>query len=196
MGSRASNDSGNAGGRGRGHGRRQGADAGDRARDVAATGRHETVEERMDRNWNELLQELRVTQTGVQILTGFLLTLPFQARFDDLDDTQRLIYLTLVVLAAIATTLIVAPVSLHRVMFRKRLKPELVDAGDRMARAGLVVLALVVAGTTLLIFDVVVGRTAGLVVGAGVIGLLAVFWLLVPLRLIRAARGADGAGPH
>ncbi|NMR21292.1 DUF6328 family protein [Cellulomonas fimi] len=150
----------------------------------------------MDRNWNELLQELRVTQTGVQILTGFLLTLPFQARFDDLDDTQRLIYLTLVVLAAIATTLIVAPVSLHRVMFRKRLKPELVDAGDRMARAGLVVLALVVAGTTLLIFDVVVGRTAGLVVGAGVIGLLAVFWLLVPLRLIRAARGADGAGPH
>src|SRR5665648_414537 len=66
-------------------------------------GRSETPAERLDRNWNEILQELRVTQTGIQILTGFLLTVPFQQRFAELTDDQRRIYLTLVVLAAVTT---------------------------------------------------------------------------------------------
>jgi len=153
-------------------------------------GRHETVEERMDRNWNELLQELRVTQTGVQILTGFLLTLPFQQRFADLSSFQRTTYLVLVLLAAVATGLIVAPVSLHRIVFRKHLRPELVASADRMARGGLVVLALVVAGTTMLIFDVVVGRAGGLVAGGAVLAFLVVYWLVVPLHLVRHARAA------
>src|SRR3712207_4786869 len=83
-------------------------------------GRHETPAERSDRNWNGLLQELRVTQTGVQILTGFLLTLPFQERFEDLDGYQRTLYLVLVLLAILTTGLITAPVSLHRILFGKR----------------------------------------------------------------------------
>src|SRR5215213_2429038 len=82
----------------------------------------ETERERINRNWDELLQELRVTQTGVQILTGFLLTLPFQQRFEDLDDYQRDLFLVLVLLAVLTTALIVAPVSLHRILFRKHLK--------------------------------------------------------------------------
>jgi hypothetical protein len=151
-------------------------------------GRHETVDQRMDRNWNELLQELRVTQTGVQILTGFLLTLPFQQRFGELTSVQRATYLVLVLLAAVATALIVAPVSLHRILFRRHLKAELVAAADRMARDGLVVLALVVAGTTFLVFDVVVGRAGALGAGGAVLALLAVFWLVVPLRLGRHPR--------
>jgi hypothetical protein len=148
-------------------------------------GRHETDNERADRNWNELLQELRVTQTGTQILTGFLLTIPFQQRFESLDAHQTDLYLVLVVLAVLATALFVAPVSLHRVLFRKRLKPELVTAGSRFARAGLVVLALVMAGSAALIFDVVLSRDAGRVVGIASIVLLAVSWWLVPKLLDR-----------
>jgi len=151
-------------------------------------GRRETVDERMDRNWNELLQELRVAQTGVQILTGFLLTVPFQSRFTELDGYQRSVYLVLVVLAITATALIVAPVSLHRVLFRRHRKESLVAHADRLAQAGLAALALVLGGSALLLFDIVLGRAAGVVAGATVLLVLAVLWVVVPVRLGRAAR--------
>ena len=158
-------------------------------------GRRETPDERSDRNWNELLQELRVTQTGVQILTGFLLTLPFQPRFGELDEYQRFVYLVLVLLAVLTTALIVAPVSLHRIMFGKHLKRELVLSGDRLARAGLVALSLTIAGAAMLVFDVVLGRIEGVVVGAGTLVVLAVCWLAYPLVLTRgAAETDDGRG--
>lgn len=150
-------------------------------------GRRETRDERMDRNWNELLQELRVTQTGAQILTGFLLTIPFQQRFADLDEFQRGTYLVLVLLAAVTTGLIVAPVSIHRILFRRHLKPELVQNADVLARAGLVTLALVMSGVTMLLFDVVLDRTAGIVAGVSVLVFLAACWLVWPLHLVRRA---------
>lgn len=150
-------------------------------------GRRETRDERMDRNWNELLQELRVTQTGAQILTGFLLTIPFQQRFADLDEFQRGTYLVLVLLAAVTTGLIVAPVSIHRILFRRHLKPELVQNADVLARAGLVTLALVMSGVTMLLFDVVLDRTAGIVAGVSVLVFLAACWLVWPLNLVRRA---------
>lgn len=149
--------------------------------------RHETPAERLDRNWNELLQELRVTQTGVQILTGFLLTLPFQSRFTDLDDYQHAVYLVLVGLAVVTTGFIVAPVSLHRIMFRKHLKAELVESADRLARAGLVTLSFTLAGAALLVFDVVLDRTAGWLVGAAALVLLTILWFVVPMRLTATA---------
>lgn len=149
--------------------------------------RNETFTERMDRNWNELLQELRVTQTGTQVLTGFLFTIPFQQRFGDLDAYQKDLYLVLVVLAVLATALLVAPVSLHRVLFRKRLKPELVAAANIFARLGLVVLALVLAGAAMLLFDVVIGRQAGWVVGGVSLAVLAGSWWLVPHLMRRSA---------
>lgn len=153
-------------------------------------GRDETPTERMDRNWNELLQELRVAQTGVQILTGFLLTVPFQQRFGDLDQYQRTCYLVLVVLAVAATGFIVAPVSLHRILFRRHLKRELVASADTLAQTGLALLALVLAGSALLLFDVVVGRGVGCVAGAAVLVGLTVVWVVVPLRLSHRARRA------
>ncbi len=85
-------------------------------------GRDETEMERNDRNWTEILQELRVIQTGTQILTGFLLTLAFQQRFTDLDAYQVDTYLALVIVAALATALALAPVALHRALFRRRAK--------------------------------------------------------------------------
>ena len=154
----------------------------------ADDGRHETFAERADRNWDELVQELRVTQTGAQILVGFLLTVPFQQRFTTLDTYQRTLYLVLVGLAVLATALIVTPFSLHRTLFRHRLKRELVTAGTAFARAGLVVLGLVLAGVPMLLFDVVVSRTAGIVALIVVLGLLAACWWLAPRLVERRAR--------
>ncbi|MFD7309158.1 DUF6328 family protein [Promicromonospora sp. NPDC059942] len=148
-------------------------------------GRQESQNERADRNWNELLQELRVMQTGVQILTGFLLTLPFQSRFADLDRYQVVVYLALVVAAVVATALIVAPVSVHRALFRKQMKRNIVTLADRITRAALAALALVITGASLLVFDVVVGRAAGIIAGAGALVVMAVLWVLLPEVLRR-----------
>src|SRR5512133_2031464 len=150
-------------------------------------GRHETPMERLDRNWNEILQELRVTQTGIQILTGFLLTVPFQPTFADLTHTQRVIYLVLVVLAVSTTGLLVAPVSLHRWLFRRRAKSALVTAADRLMRVGLVSLALVVSGVVLLVFDVVTTRAVALTVSGTLLVLLVGGWFVLPAILARAA---------
>lgn len=161
------------------------------AREPAGTGgdgaRHETAAERMDRNWDELMQELRVTQTGAQILVGFLLTVPFQQRFAQLDHYQRTVYLVLVGLAVLATVLIVTPVSLHRLLFRRRLKRELVTVGSVFAVAGLVVLAVVLTGVPLLLFDLVVSRQAGWVAAGVVAVLLAACWWTVPRVMGRGA---------
>jgi hypothetical protein len=141
----------------------------------------ETASARLDRNWSEILQELRVTQTGTQILTGFLLTLAFQPRFADLDAFQVDVYLVLVVLAALTTALALAPVSLHRSLFREGAKEQIVSFTDRILKATLVGVALVLSGTVLLIFDVVLGRTAALVAGGSALAVIVGFWVVLPL---------------
>ena len=121
-------------------------------------GRDESKAERLDRNWAEMLQELRVVQTGTQILTGFLLTLVFQQRFTDLEPYQVEIYLILVALSALATILALTPVSLHRALFRQRAKPQIVRFTNVILELTLVVVGLTLTGTTLLVFDVVAGH--------------------------------------
>lgn len=157
--------------------------------------RHETPTERLDRNWAEILQELRVTQTGIQILTGFLLTVPFQSRFTDLDDDQRAFYLVLVLLAAVTTGLMVAPVSLHRMLFRRRAKSALVTEADRFMRVGLVFLALTVSGVVFLVFDVVTTRPAALTASLALLAGLVGAWFVLPTVLGRASRRAAAAQP-
>ena len=147
---------------------------------VPGDGRDETEAERLDRNWNEMLQELRVTQTGTQILTGFLLTIPFQQRFSELDDAQRTIYLVLVAFAALATILALAPVSLHRALFRQGAKPQIVRVANRLLIGALVSVAITLVGTSWLIFDVVVGHPAGIVAGVVTALLTAAAWLALP----------------
>ena len=147
--------------------------------------RNETPAEKMDRNWSELLQELRVTQTGVQILSGFLLTLPFQARFTHLDRTQEGLYLVAIVFGTVATGLLVAPVSAHRLMFRHHEKDVLVDAGDALAKAGLVALSLTITTVLALIFSFVVGAVAGVVAAVGSLAFFFLAWLALPWLLQR-----------
>ncbi len=150
-------------------------------------GRNETHLEKMDRNWNELLQELRVTQTGVQILSGFLLTLPFQSRFTELSQDQRVVYLVTTVLSVVATGLLVSPVSAHRMLFRKGEKESLVNASSRLAQAGLAVLALTVVGIIALIFSVVLSTRAEILVGVAALVFFVFLWGVLPF-LIRGRR--------
>jgi hypothetical protein len=134
----------------------------------------------LTRNWNELLQELRVAQTGVQILTGFLLTVPFSSRFTELDQRQVTIYLVVLAGSALTTALVTAPVAFHRMLFRRRQRQWLVEAANVAARAGLTSMALTVGGVLLLVFDIVVGRTAGIVTMAVTVVFFAALWVFVP----------------
>ncbi|WP_432535819.1 DUF6328 family protein [Kineococcus arenarius] len=166
--------------------------------DAYAALRNETPTERLDRNWVELLQELRVVQTGVQLLAGFLMTLPFQSRFEELDTFQRSVYVAVLMLAVTAIVLFVAPVGYHRALFRRRSKARLVEAGTRFAKAGLAAVGVVVAGGVLLVVDVVGGRVAGAVAGGGVALLVLLCWWLLPALAVRAAeaeRPGEGTGP-
>lgn len=153
--------------------------------------RDETPAERADRNWGELLQELRVTQTGIQILSGFLLTIPFQSRFTDLDPGLVVVYLAAVVSGTLATMLVIAPVPLHRLLFRRHVKRQVVDVADAMAKAGLAALAVTVILVTALVFGFVLGPGPGLTAaGLGAV-VFVVGWLVVPLVL--RGRGAAGS---
>lgn len=148
-------------------------------------GRDETESERNDRNWTEILQELRVIQTGTQILTGFLLTLAFQQRFTDLDDYQTDTYLGLVIVAALATALALSPVALHRALFRRRAKGTIVKIANFMLKATLAAVGLTLTGTAMLIFDVVVGREAGVIAGVAALAVVVLAWIALP-ALVRA----------
>ena len=168
------------------HGRREKADTDSR------DGRDESESERMDRNWNDLLQELRVTQTGTQILTGFLLSIAFQPKFADLTNFQRIIYLILVSLAAVITALALAPVSMHRGLFRQHLKKLTVETAHVILRCTLIGVSLVLIGTVLLIFDVTVGLTPAVWAAALMFAIIIGLGLLpVILRRSRVARELD-----
>jgi hypothetical protein len=143
--------------------------------------RDETPTERLDRNWSELLQELRVVQTGVQFLTGFLLTLPFQQRFASLTAQQRVIYLCAVGFAVGSTATVIAPVALHRMLFRQHARPELVALAHRLALVGYWLLAAAVTAVVLLIFAVVEGRTAGLAAASATVVVLLALWGALPV---------------
>ena len=163
--------------------------------DQPGNDRHETATERLDRNWDELLQELRVTQTGVQLLAGFLLTLPFQQRFGEITQQQRVTYLIALGSAIVATTLLVAPVSAHRLLFRRHAKAQLVGLADLSARAGLATLAVSVTSATFLIFDVVLGRGAAVTAAVVAVVIFTANWLVVPL-VVRAHLGREAAPPR
>jgi Family of unknown function (DUF6328) len=153
--------------------------------------RPESPVEKLDRNWQEMLQELRVMQTGIQIITGFLLTLPFQQRFSELDDFQVVVYLVLVILSALTTVVLLTSVSMHRIFFRRHIRVVLVRNTDRILRGTLLLLGLVLMGTCWLIFDLVVGRSAGIVVAAALALVVLILWVVGPLLLRSKSQRRD-----
>jgi hypothetical protein len=151
-------------------------------------GRDETRNERSDRNWSEILQELRVTQTGTQIISGFLLTLAFQQRFSSVTTYERTVYLVLIALAAVTTAVGLAPVSLHRTLFRRHEKPEIVSIASRLLDIDLVLVSLLTGGVVLFIFTFVLNVGAGIVAGALVFVLLAILLVVIPRSAARRSR--------
>jgi SNF family Na+-dependent transporter len=150
-------------------------------------GRDETPAERYDRNWNEVLQELRVLQTGTQILTGFLLALAFQPKFQELSEGQQIFYLVLVVLAALSSIIALAPVAVHRMLFRRRAKGLVVSYGHAALITALATVSVLLLGVVAFVFDVVVSAGAS-ATAAAVLGVLIVLgWLIVP-AMLRARR--------
>jgi hypothetical protein len=145
--------------------------------------RHESPDERLDRNWDELLQELRITQTGIQLLSGFLLTLPFTQVFGGLEDRQKALYLTLVVVAGIALGANMTPVMLHRRVFGEHVKERVVRVGHVMIQVVMAAIAVLILGMTVLIFSVVASWTVGVIVGLGLAVVLAILLGVLPKRL-------------
>lgn len=160
-------------------------DAAPARRDDAWNIRHrdEVPMRRADRNFAELLQELRVVLTGVQILFGFLLTLSFSGRFDALDDFQHAVFVMTLVCAAMSSTLLVAPVAAHRVMFQRGHKRELVACGHRFALGGLLALALTMSCGLLLVLDMAVGRAGAIALTSALLAVTLLLWVVVPLRM-------------
>jgi O-antigen/teichoic acid export membrane protein len=145
------------------------------------TGRTETPLERWDRNFSELLQELRVAQTGVQVLFAFLLTLPFTNRFEKITGVDKYTYVFTIVAAGAATALLIAPVSYHRMVFRQGRKRQLVQVASRLAVLGLIFLLVAMLGAVFLAVDVVFHSVvAGMVVG-GLAVLYVFLWYVLPL---------------
>jgi hypothetical protein len=162
------------------------------AQDSRSDGRDESEADRLDRNYGELLQELRVAETGVQILFAFMLSIAFQQRFQTLDDLQRTIYVITLLFCTLAIALLVAPVAFHRLVFRHGLKDELVKITNRLALAGTSFLLLAVLSGVLLILDYVVGRAFAAVVTAVLAVLFVSLWVVLPLSRLRAEKREAG----
>ena len=155
------------------------------SRDAQGSGREETVDEQADRKWNDLLQELRVMQTGTQLIAGFLLTLPFQSKFDELDTYQRTLYLVIVLIALLTTALVVTPIAVHRRVSGRHVKQRLVRVAELFVAGVLSGIGLLLVGISMFVFDVVLGRTAGIVVGVPLLVVVLLLLVGVPERMLR-----------
>ncbi|GAA3987685.1 DUF6328 family protein [Streptomyces marokkonensis] len=144
-------------------------------------GRNESEEERADRMWTELIQEVRVAQMGVQILFAFLLTVVFTPKYDDLSDTDQTIYLVTVVLGAVTTGALIGPVSLHRIVSGRRVKPQAVRWASRLTLLGLVLLLATMAASLLLILRVATDDGFVPYLVAGVVLWYLLCWFGIPL---------------
>lgn len=166
---------------------------------LAAWGRRETELERVDRNLLELVQEVRVVQTGVQVLFGFLLTVPFTMRFGEATAFQRDLYFAALLLAGLSAVLLIAPSSLHRLVFRCGDKAHILRVSNRYAIAGLAAVAATMTVAVALVADVLYGGTGALLVALATGGAAALSWFVLPLlrrrRLVRERCGAAADAP-
>jgi len=156
-------------------------------------GRQESEAERIDRNLMDLLQELRVAGLGIQVLFGFLLSLPFSARFGRLDAAQRQLYVAAVVLAALATAQLSAPVAYHRILFRHHQKARVLQVANRLALGGLASVGLAISCAVWLVVGVVDHGAPAVLLGALAPCALVTLWFVLPLlALVRTEEGGSG----
>jgi hypothetical protein len=143
--------------------------------------RSEDEHERRDRQMMELLQELRIALPGVQILFGFLLTVPFAQGFQRATDFQRTVYFTALLLTAISTACLIAPSAAHRLRFHKGDRSWVIETASRLAITGLGFLALAITTAVLLVTDYLFDG-AMVVVWPALVGLVFLgLWFARPL---------------
>lgn len=147
--------------------------------------RDETPDERADRNMVELLQELRVLQTGVQIIFAFLLSIAFTARFTQLSQTQQYVYVAALLMSVVSVAVLAAPVAIHRGLFRRGMKEEIVILSTRCARLGMLLVSISLDCAVFLIMDVVLGRVAASVITGFVALSFLALWFAFPWFLRR-----------
>lgn len=153
--------------------------------------RDESEAQRLDRNFNEQLQELRIVQTGVQILFAFLLTIPFQQRFTSLTHLQRGIYVVTLLCMALSTLLFMTPVAMHRMLFREGLKDFVVRDTDKLIGTGLFFLGTGIVGGVVLVLDVLLQSPVAFWVGGAVALIALSLWVALPLSQRRRGRRED-----
>ena len=147
--------------------------------------RDETPAQRVDRNFNELLGELRIALPGVQILFAFLLTVPFSQGFSSLSQFDRGVYFAVLCLTALAAALLIAPTAYHRIQFRQGRKVQILLFANRAAVMGLACLALAMSGAMLLITNVLFGTAAAIPAGTAALLLFGTLWYLLPWTRVR-----------
>lgn len=159
-----------------------------RAGNTGEPPRDETPEERADRNLVELLQELRVLQTGVQIIFAFLLGVAFTNRFPLLNDTQQYVYIAALLLSVLAAAVFATPVAIHRGLFHRGEKMLIVAWSTWLAKVGLMLLALALDCVIFLVVDFVLGRVPAIVLTVVVALTFAGLWAVLPWSLRRRVR--------
>jgi uncharacterized protein involved in cysteine biosynthesis len=152
------------------------------------SGRDETEQERVDRNLQEMLGELRVALPGVQVLFAFLLVVPFNQRFADVTSFQRSIYFVTLIFTAASAVCLIAPSAHHRIEFRRQNKSQIVEAGNHIVIAGLTLLAVAMTGAVIFVTDFLYGGAVTLAVAAGALLAFGVLWYAIPLRRNAADR--------
>jgi Family of unknown function (DUF6328) len=150
----------------------------------------EITAERLDRELNELLQELRVEQNGILLLVGFLLVIPFSARFAHVSRFERDVYYLTLLSAGLASVVIIAPVAYHRIVFRKRAKDVLVHRGHMLAAAGLVLLSVTILGVLILVTNFLFGTALTVAMSVVYVAVVSTLWLFMPMQSRRAASAA------
>jgi hypothetical protein len=146
------------------------------------TGREETESERLDRNLQEMLGELRVALPGVQVLFAFLLVVPFNQRFADVTQFQKTVFFATLLCTAASTICLIAPTTHHRLEFRQQNKEQIVQTGNRIVVLGLLLLAVAMTGAVLFVTDFLYASTTTIVVAAGTGAAFLLLWYAIPLR--------------
>ncbi|MDX6690387.1 MAG: hypothetical protein QOG15_1844 [Solirubrobacteraceae bacterium] len=141
--------------------------------------REETEFERLNRELDQLLNELRVAMPGVQVLFAFLLAVPFQQRFGAVTEFQKDVYFVTLLAAAAASALFIAPTAYHRLVFRERDKAQLIAIASKLALVGLVALAIAMNGAILLVTDVLFDGPAVVVTVVATSTLFAGLWFVL-----------------
>lgn len=168
---------------------------GNEEREERNTGRDETEEERLDRNLNEMLQELRVALPGVQVLFAFLLAVPFAQGWEKITGFQKGAYFGTLICTAISAVMLISPTAYHRLTFRYQQKRKLVFYSNRFSIIGLAFLALAMTGAIMLITDFLFGTTATILMTVATVLVFSLFWFALPLqRRLSLSAGQEPLG--